>query len=156
MPGRNAPIQLNVPHLQQPRAGDCLPACAYMVLHYLNRPILYWRLRRILGTQDFGTPFLRIRTLERLRLTVEVATHGTVALLREYLMHDQPVIVSIQTENLPYWSYNTLHAVVVTGMNETQIYLNDPEFPTAPIETPIGDFELAWLPQDERYAVLIP
>lgn len=94
--------------------------------------------------------------MERLRLTVEVATHGTVAMLHQYLMQDQPVIVSVQTENLPHWSYNTLHAVVVVGITENQIYLNDPEFPEAPIEAPVGDFELAWLPQDERYAVITP
>jgi len=70
MPYPYAPVLLSVPHLQQPRDGDCLPVCAYMVLAY--------------------------------------------------------------------------------------IYLNDPELPDAPIPVTQGDFDLAWLAQDERYAVLLP
>ena len=62
----------------------------------------------------------------------------------------------MQTENLPYWPHNTLHAVVVVGIDDRSVYLNDPEFPEAPIAVPVGDFDLAWLAEDERYAILIP
>jgi|GEM_PF-2396534 len=34
------------------------------------------------------------------------------------------------------------------------VHLNDPEFDLAPLLTPIGDFDLAWLARDELYAVL--
>jgi len=34
------------------------------------------------------------------------------------------------------------------------VHLNDPEFEIAPLLTPIGDFDLAWLARDELYAVL--
>ena len=39
-------------------------------------------------------------------------------------------------------------------MDNTNIYLNDPGFPDAPIKISQGDFDLAWLEQDEVYAAL--
>jgi ABC-type bacteriocin/lantibiotic exporter with double-glycine peptidase domain len=150
------PVLLSVPHLQQPRDGDCLPACAYMVLAYIDKRIYYWRLRWLLGTQSFGTPFFHLRRLERLGITVEGQARGTLILLHQHLLQNRPCIVSVQTENLPYWPHNTLHAVVVVGIDDRSVYLNDPEFPEAPIAVPVGDFDLAWLAEDERYAILIP
>ncbi len=35
------------------------------------------------------------------------------------------------------------------------VYLNDPARPNAPIEVSHGDFDLAWLEQDEFYAALM-
>ncbi len=148
------PILLPVPHLQQPREGDCLPACTYMVMAYIGKRTRYWRLRWLLGTQSFGTPFFHLHRLERLGVTVEAQARGTLVLLHQHLLQNRPCIVSVQTENLPYWPHNTLHAVVVVGMDDKTVYLNDPEFPAAPIAVPSGDFDLAWLAEDERYAVL--
>jgi uncharacterized protein YvpB len=62
----------------------------------------------------------------------------------------------VQTIELPYWSEPTDHALVVTGLDKTSIYLNDPAFANAPIQVPHGDFDLAWLERDEMYATLIP
>ncbi len=151
-----APVLLPVPHLQQPRDGDCLPACVYMVLAYMGIKTKFWRLRWLLGTKSFGTPFLHIRHLESLGITINTRANGSLAVLHQYLTQNYPCIVSIQTENLPYWNHNALHAVVVVGMDENYIYLNDPDLPDAPIPVMQGDFDLAWLAQDERYAVLLP
>ena len=49
-----------------------------------------------------------------------------------------------------------LHAVVIVGMDATHVHLNDPGLPDGPIPVPIGEFDLAWLAQYERYAVLAP
>ena len=54
----------------------------------------------------------------------------------------------------PYTAEQTNHALVVLGMDENYVYVNDPAFRVAPIPVPIGDFELAWLARDEFYAVL--
>jgi predicted double-glycine peptidase len=67
-----------------------------------------------------------------------------------------PVIVPLRTGELPHWSENIDHAVVVVGMDEHSVYLNDPAFATAPIQVPHGDFDLAWLEREEYYAVLAP
>jgi len=46
--------------------------------------------------------------------------------------------------------------VVVVGLDDNFIYVNDPAFPDAPIQIERGEFDLAWLEWDEKYAVLIP
>lgn len=156
MPPYYSSILLPVPHLQQPSDGDCLPACAYMVLAYLGKKTRFWRLRRIMSTKSFGTPFYNISRLSQLGFEVHLQARGTLATLHSYLQRDYPCIVSIQTEHLSYWDRNALHAVVVVGMDNDAIYLNDPELPDAPVTVSHGDFDLAWLTQDERFAVLLP
>lgn len=65
------------------------------------------------------------------------------------------MIASVQTQELPYWQgVASLHAVLVVGMDEEHVYLNDPEWPEAPLCVTIGDFDLAWLARGERYALL--
>ena len=53
------------------------------------------------------------------------------------------------------WNESTLHAVVVVGMDDQHVYLNDPGFPEAPVKVSHGDFGLAWLERDEFYAALM-
>lgn len=156
MPPTFTPILLPVPHLQQSNDGDCLPTCAYMVLAYLGKRTRLWRLRWLMRVKSFGTPFFHIRNLQQLGITVELKTQGSLPLLHQNLLQNHPCIVSIQTENLPYWNRNALHAVVVVGIDHEAIYLNDPELPEAPVAVSHGDFELAWLAQDERFAILLP
>lgn len=61
------------------------------------------------------------------------------------------------TEELPYWQQMSVrHVVVVVGMDNEHVYLNDPEFTHAPIGVTIGDFDLAWLQREEYYGVLTP
>lgn len=148
------PIVLPVPHLRQKKWGECLPTCAYMVLTYIKRRTIYWRLRHVLGTKEFGTPFSNIQNLERMGVTVEFGNRGNFDLLYDYLTKNQPCIVSVETSELPHWHDNTLHAVVVVGMDKQLLYINDPEFEKSPIPVSYGDFDLAWLAQNERYAVL--
>jgi predicted double-glycine peptidase len=47
------------------------------------------------------------------------------------------------------------HAVVVVGLDDSSVYLNDPAMDYGPIRVSIGDFDLAWFNQEERYGVLI-
>jgi len=66
----------------------------------------------------------------------------------------QPCIAFVKTGELPYWKRSVDHAVVVAGIDDGYVYLNDPDLPTAPISVSLGDFDLAWLEHDEMYAVL--
>jgi ABC-type bacteriocin/lantibiotic exporter with double-glycine peptidase domain len=126
-----------------------------MVLAYHGRVLPYSDLLNLLKIKPFGAPASNIRLLAQMGLTV-VYRVTTMAGLEALLAHGQPVIVFVQTGELPYWEYLTNHAVVVVGCDESQIFLNDPYFADAPIAVSRGDFELAWLERDYFYATLSP
>jgi len=147
-----------VPHIQQRDTGNCLAACAAMICTYLEMSVRYERLVKLLEIQPgVGTAFSKIETLSSLSLNVVHQTGGQLSQLYELLSLGWPIITSVQTGDLPHWlGQNTLHAVVVVGMSPEYVYVNDPAFSVAPIQVPIGEFDLAWLAQDERFAILIP
>ena len=66
----------------------------------------------------------------------------------------QPCIVFVRTGDLPYWSYATSHAVVVVGIDDDNVYLNDPYFEKAPQRVSHDEFLLAWSEFDYTYAVI--
>ena len=144
---------LPIPHHQQQRDGDCLAACAAMVLDYLGQPLDYSQLLQLLKIKSYGAPASNIRLLAQLDFTV---TYGVtnMASLENMLAHGQPVIVFVRANELPYWDHNSDHALVVVGYDENNIYVNDPYFPDAPLTVPKGDFELAWIERDYYYALI--
>lgn len=154
MPIASAPILLPVAHRIQQHGVDCLPTCALMMLAYMGHSVRYGRLMRILKTGDIGTPFSNLHHLSQIGISVTVAS-GTLDLLYEQLRHDRPCIASVDTGELPHWSYATEHAIVVVGMDKDYVYVNDPSFEIAPILVPIGDFDLAWLAMDEDYSFFL-
>ena len=48
----------------------------------------------------------------------------------------------------------TGHAVVVVGIDDEMVYLNDPAFANAPQVVSHGDLLLAWLEMEEYYAII--
>ncbi|MCB0061067.1 MAG: peptidase C39 family protein [Caldilineaceae bacterium] len=147
-------IHLPVKHVQQPRIGECLPACAAMVLDYIGVSVRYRRLLRILEViPNTGTASFKIRNLSQIGVNV-LYEQGTLNRLHHQLLNNHPCIVFVRTVELPYRNDDTDHALVVAGMDEQSIYLHDPESPTAPTKVSLGDFDLAWLERDELYAVL--
>ena len=126
------PVQLNVPHVQQREGGDCVVACAAMALDHLGVAIAYGQIKRILQTEWFGTPSFYIRKLEQLGLVVIYKRRANLQEIHEHLLNNRPGIVFVRTSELPYWSDTTDHAVVVIGLDESAVYLNDPAFPEAP------------------------
>jgi uncharacterized protein Usg len=79
----------------------------------------------------------------------------TLEQLQEWLDHDIPPIAFVQTAFLDYWTTNTPHAVVVVGINDNQVYLNDPAFDIAPQSTSLDGFLAAWIEMDEVAASII-
>lgn len=126
-----------------------------MVLEYLGQPLAYDDILRLLGTEPHGTIARHVLRLTRLGFSV-IYREGTVAELRTWLDRHQPVIVLVNTGELPYWSYTTLHAIVLVGHDEDHFYANDPHFPQTPVVIPNSDFELAWLEMGNRYIVITP
>ncbi|MEZ4868093.1 MAG: peptidase C39 family protein [Caldilineaceae bacterium] len=145
---------LEIEHVQQHNDGECLAACAAIVLNFIGLRTAYKRLLRILEIKDnFGTPSSKIRNLEQLGIRV-VYQQGNIEALRKHLLAGQPCIAFVRTGELPYWKRNLDHAIVVAGIDAHVVYLNDPDLPTAPVQVSLGDFDLAWLEHDEMYAVL--
>jgi ABC-type bacteriocin/lantibiotic exporter with double-glycine peptidase domain len=124
-----------------------------MVLAYWRRDVTYSALLRLLRIQPYGAPAGNIRLLSGLGVRVTYSKtnlRGLEALLDQGL----PVIVFVRTGELPYWTYQTDHAVVVVGYDEDYVYIDDPDRSGAPISVPSGDFELAWLERDYAYALI--
>jgi hypothetical protein len=124
-----------------------------MVLRYLGVSATYRRLLGLLRIESHGALLSSLKALEALGVSVTFRT-GTLTELHQHLLNDQPPITLVLTGELPYWNESTLHAVVVIGLDDRHIYVNDPALPEAPIPVSHGDFELAWLERDELYAVL--
>lgn len=151
-------VLLNVPHMQQTDAGDCLAACAAMICTHLKIAIPYEQIQRELRIQPgIGAPLSNIDRLQKLGLTTAFRTNSTTEHLYTLLEAGWPTIAGIQTGELPHWNYvPSQHAIVVVGMDGRNVYINDPEMVAAPIRVPIGEFDLAWDAQGQQFAVIAP
>jgi ABC-type bacteriocin/lantibiotic exporter with double-glycine peptidase domain len=153
---------LKLAHVRQQQQADCLVACAAMVLDHLHVPMSYSRIRQALGTTSEGTPFSRLSRLQSVGLKI-MRGEGSLPILRAYLSASLPIIVDVDTSELPYWQMRTdipeneratAHAIVIVGIEDQALYAYDPDIEEAPQVIGIGDFELAWLIRDYRYAVI--
>ncbi len=145
---------LLVSHQKQRHRSDCLAACAAMILGYLGRSVRYGKLMRLLGiTPDLGAPASNVRRLSALNVCVEYGA-GTMDDLVAYLARGVPCIAFVHTVHLGYWPEATRHAVVVVGVDEQQVYLDDPFFDVAPQIVSLLEFQLAWDEMDNTYAVI--
>jgi predicted double-glycine peptidase len=129
---------------------------------YLGERVQYQRLKQRLGTTESGTPFPNIDRLRSWRLIIE-RSQGNLVTLRQRLATGQPVIVPVATELLPYWllrpdfsraEHITEHAIVVVGLDEQYLYVNDPDFVEAPQVVEIAWFMDAWQHHNLWYAVI--
>ena len=150
---------LNVPHFQQAVDGFCLPACAQMVLAYLGIEHSQKDLASRLGTRPIaGTPYSRVTRLVDLGLDVTYKTNADLKALAGHIERGAPVIVPVQTVELPYWNgHASRHTIVVIGMDETgrTAQVLDPALSSPdPIPVPLGDLLLAWDEMENAYAVL--
>jgi len=125
-----------------------------MVLDYIGQPVNYDRLLRLLQIDpEYGTVARNILRLSELGVEV-LYTRGTLDDIRNHLAANQPCIAFVNTGELPYWKERTGHAVVVIGIDDESVYLNDPAFTAAPQVISHGDFLLAWMEVEEYYAVI--
>ena len=144
---------LHVSHRKQSQRADCLAACAAMVLDYIECPCSYQRLVDLLNIKLIGAPSSNILQLARLGVSV-VHNAGSLEELESQIAQGRPCIVFLDTGELPYWSEATFHAVVVVGMDDEYVYVNDQAFDQAPQVATWGDFDLAWIARGYTYAVV--
>lgn len=144
---------LAVSHRRQLQQADCLAACAAMMFDYLRLPIDYMRLVQLLGIRSYGAAFSNLRRLEELGVSV-IIEKGGIAKLHRALDQGWPIIVAVNTGPLTYWTDDTAHALVVVGIEQETVLVNDPEFEQAPQAIPLDEFLLAWLEQDYHQALI--
>jgi ABC-type bacteriocin/lantibiotic exporter with double-glycine peptidase domain len=150
-------ILLPVPHIRQRNNADCLAACTAMVLEYLNVPVSYDALISLLNiTPDLGAPASNVTRLASAYNVQVRYQSGTLDTLKGYLGEGMPGIAFVNTLQLSYWEENAWHAVVVVGIDDTKIYLNDPFFDKAPQAISHLEFYLAWDEMDNAFAVITP
>lgn len=125
-----------------------------MILDFIDQPIAYQRLLRMLNITEFGTPARRIMNLTEIGMQIAY-TQGSLTELESLIKQGQPCIIFVRTGELPYWSFSTDHAVVV-GFDEKSVYVNDPYFEEAPLSISRGNFHLAWMAFGHRYATISP
>lgn len=124
-----------------------------MVLEYLAQHPIYDDLLKVLDIGPIGAPRRNIVRLTSRNISV-VYREATVAILLDLVQHGVPVIVFVDTGELPYWSSATNHAIVVVGADAEQLLVNDPAYPEAPIAVAVGDFELTWLNSEYMCAII--
>lgn len=144
---------LSVLHSPQLNDVGCLDACAQMVLHSVGNQQPQDVLNTALGLTAIGIPYRNILRLSQFGVQVSLLA-GEVANLRQAIDNGVPPIVFVKTGDLPYWSANTSHAVVIVGYDEESVFLNDPMFDEAPQCVRWDDFMLAWSEQDYMFAIV--
>jgi ABC-type bacteriocin/lantibiotic exporter with double-glycine peptidase domain len=127
-----------------------------MVLAYWGQARTQVALSHVLGTDpDCGTPASRVLRLRSSALVVSYLQASQEDTHR-WLEDQVPVIALVHTAELPYWSERCAHAVVVVGMDDAWVWVNDPAFEKAPHRVSAGDFALAREVMDNYVAVLRP
>ena len=104
--------------------------------------------------QGVGTPSRKITRLTVFGVEVEWKEAGKVDDLQQAIADGKAPVVFVRTGELPYWDQDTPHALVVVGIEANTVYVNDPAFKSAPILTPVGDFELAWEEFGRHWAIV--
>lgn len=77
-------VLLSVPHHPQQDDGDCLAACAAMVLAWHGRDVRYDEIRAVLRIRPFGAPAANVRLLTAFGVRV-VYSITSLAGLRQLL-----------------------------------------------------------------------
>jgi hypothetical protein len=127
-----------------------------MVAAFYGQTITLTRLEKILESTIFGTPGFKILNLQNHGYKVSYAPATDERVLHQSLSVGVPPIALLLTRHLPYWTIETAHAVVIVGMDEENIVLNDPAFPDQTQAIPLNTFMLAWSDFDYLYALIEP
>ncbi len=146
---------LKVPFRPQQSDGNCLPACAQMVLAYYGIERSQQRLASLLSVRpNIGTP---APTIQRIQSHSIAVAYGPASLqkVEDATANGLPAIAFIQAGELPRWrSQRFQHAVVVVGVDVEKVYILDPAGELSPEAISTGDFMLAWDEMDNLCTIV--
>ncbi|MCB0153391.1 MAG: C39 family peptidase [Anaerolineae bacterium] len=118
---------LPISHRPQRQQAECLAACAAMVPDYLNIHSSYDELLKALQIGPAGAPFRNLNFLQSFGVSVLIE-QGQIDSLRTYLQQNVPPIAFVATQELSYWVEATNHALVIAGIDDHSVCVNDPSF----------------------------
>ena len=147
--------RLNIPHRIQQRDGFCLPACVEMVLAYYGIERSQTDLAKVLGViPQVGVSASNVLRLASRRLTVSRQI-GIKEDLLQQLANGIPPILEVNTSQLPYWTQDTYHVVLVGEIDQDTVLVHDPTFKD-PKAIPFNELQLAWDDMDNYYTLIQP
>jgi ABC-type bacteriocin/lantibiotic exporter with double-glycine peptidase domain len=114
-----------------------------MVLAHYGQLRAEEEVRQLLGTGPHGTRARALLQLATLGFHVQLGG-SNLAELTAALRSGVPAIVFVETTLLDYWKQRCDHVAVVVGLEEANVYLNDPYFDIAPQQTSLAAFRQAW------------
>jgi len=119
-------MKIDIKALKQETHYTCLPACIRILLNYLGNDKTESDIAYSCHTTKAGT-FLRnaVRAIQNFGYEVAQIQEGTLDDLFQSILHQEPVIVILGVERLPYGDFGT-HAVVVIGFQEKDILFIEP------------------------------
>ncbi len=118
-------MKINLPLIQQEKTYTCLPACLRMVLCYLGTSLTEEEIADACHTTQAGTTLAdAVHAVHVLGLHATRIENATMEDLMHYLRHNEPVIVFVGVEHLPYGDFGT-HAVTVCGFEVDEILYVD-------------------------------
>jgi ABC-type bacteriocin/lantibiotic exporter with double-glycine peptidase domain len=116
---------LLVPCFRQPDPVACLPACVWSVLTYQGYQVSFDAIREMCSLDRKGANIeVAMLGLSRADWDLRVVEPIEPATLMEALDEDQPVIVTLSTEEMLF--EEAAHAVVVCGLDGESVTVMDP------------------------------
>lgn len=145
---------LPIPHLPQSAEGQCLPACARMILAHLGMNMPEAEVAKTLGAKPFGTPSFAINKLRDLGLIIDYR-EWSVAEVVSALDKNKSVLIFVRTGFLEYWQEDVAHALIIVGLElERHFWVNDPAQLDAPVSVSWDGLLAAWAEFGYRGATL--
>ena len=146
---------LTVPHVPQTSDGYCLDACVCMVLAYWGSPVTEAKVSQLLGSEGAGVPASRVRRLAQWGYKVSYET-SNLSQLQHAIQRKIPIIALVDTQFLEQWDSSVFHAILVVGIDNETVIINDPAFPTAPHHCSLNGFLAAWVEMNEYLIAIEP
>jgi ABC-type bacteriocin/lantibiotic exporter with double-glycine peptidase domain len=135
-------------HYRQQDKAACIPASFRMVVSHfdamLAETLSEADMIALLGTGATGSLLEHLPRLNALGFEAISEEWSPTELALHLRLQKTPVIVVLYAGYVEYLQSDTLHAVVVIGMDAEKVYLNDPLRNETPIVFSIDEFNRAW------------
>lgn len=135
---------ISLTYFPQSADGQCLPACARMLLAYLGLLMSESEVAKVLEAKSYGAPSFAVKRLRNLGFVVDYR-EWSIAEVTAALQDKKPVLIFVRTGFLEYWHEDVAHALIIVGVeSERQFWVNDPTREEAPLAVSWDGLLAAW------------